>query len=349
MSPDFWSGRRVFLTGHTGFKGTWLAVWLNRLGAKIFGYALPPATNPNAFDLARVGELIVDIRGDVRRRDDLGAALATTKPEIIIHMAAQSLVRESYVDPIGTLATNIMGTAHVLESARYCPDLKVVLVVTSDKCYRNAERAEPYREDQPLGGHDPYSASKGCAEIITESFRGSYFSVAGPAIASARAGNVIGGGDWAADRLVPDLIRAFTAGRRAQLRCPEAVRPWQHVLEPLHGYLALCEHLWRDGGRFAEAWNFGPAAADARPVRWIADRVSAIWGQNAGWNMDTGAQPHEARMLLLDSGKATVRLGWSPRWDADRAVEETVAWYRRWHSGEDARSLMLEQIAAFKN
>ncbi|MBI4968772.1 MAG: CDP-glucose 4,6-dehydratase [Rhodospirillales bacterium] len=343
----FWTDRRVLLTGHTGFKGAWLAVWLARLGAKVTGYALAPATKPNLFDLAGVGGTIDSILGDVRDPAALEAAFAKARPEIVIHMAAQALVRESYQDPIGTFATNVMGTAQVLEAIRHGTGLRAALIVTSDKCYRNHEGPEPYREDDPLGGHDPYSASKGAAEIVTAAWRDSFFPDSGPAIASARAGNVIGGGDWATDRLVPDLIRAFLAGEKAVLRYPDAVRPWQHVLDPLAGYLRLCERLAIEGREFARAWNFGPADRDSKPVRWVADRLVAGWGAGAGWVHDGTPQPHEAHMLRLDSAQAIAKLGWRPRWDVEQALDQTIAWYRRWQAGEDARALMLDQINQF--
>lgn len=359
MNAKFWQGRRVLLTGHTGFKGSWLALWLERLGAKATGYSLAePPSNPSLFDLARVGEGITrSLAGDVRDLDSLARAVRESRPEVVIHMAAQSLVRRSYADPAGTYATNVMGTVNVLEAARGAEDLRAVVVVTSDKCYENREWPWGYRERDALGGRDPYSNSKACAELVTDAYRRSFFdagqTAAAAAVASARAGNVIGGGDWAEDRLLPDIFRAAAAGREVLIRNPDAVRPWQHVLEPLSGYLLLAEKLCGEGrGEFAEGWNFGPSDEDARPVSWVVGRIAERWGDAAGallWKRDAGAQhPHEARHLRLDCSKARARLSWRPRWTIERALDATVEWYRAHAAGADARRLCTEQIDEYQ-
>jgi len=349
----FWRGRRVLLTGHTGFKGAWLSLWLQTLQAETRGLALDPPTSPSFFELAKAGSGMEDLRGDIRNLDWLKPATAEFRPEIIIHMAAQSLVRPSYVDPIGTYATNIMGTAHVLESARSCGSLRAVLVITSDKCYENREGGRAYGEDDPLGGYDPYSSSKGCAELVTSAYRQSYFNPNryadhGVAVASARAGNVIGGGDWARDRLIPDAIRAFLAEQPFLVRFPQAVRPWQHVLEPLSGYLRLAERLCTNGPVFARAWNFGPEPEAEKPVLYLAERVTALWGERAAWvaTAEDNA-PHEAHHLTLNAGKARVLLDWRPRLQLDKAIEFTVDWYKAYRDGGDMREFSISQIAAY--
>lgn len=343
---EFWRGRRVLLTGQTGFKGSWLSLGLQHLGAELHGLALEPPTRPALFEVARVGEGMASHIGDIRDLETVRRAHAAARPEVVIHMAAQSLVRPSYRDPIGTYATNVMGTAHVLEAARSIGTVRAIVVVTSDKCYENTGQAAGYREDAAMGGHDPYSNSKGCAELVTSAYRRSFLAEAGIGVASARAGNVIGGGDWAEDRLIPDMLRAFEAGEAVAIRNPRAVRPWQHVLEPLSGYLTLARRLLAtEGSSFAEGWNFGPAGDDARPVDWIADRMAAAWGAGAKWRLDERAQPHEAARLTLDSTKARERLGWSPRWSVERALDETVGWHRAWRSGADMRAVCLGQFA----
>ena len=347
MNPGFWRGRRVLLTGHTGFKGAWLALWLHQLGARLTGYALPPATDPNLFEAARVGELMTTLFADVRDLAMLNRAYAEHQPEIVVHMAAQSLVRASYEDPVGTYATNVMGTVNVLEAARHAGGVKAALIITSDKCYENTEPARAYAEGDALGGHDPYSSSKACAEIVTAAYRRSFFSLAeagGTAIATARAGNVIGGGDWADDRLVADMVRAFTSSRRVKLRYPAATRPWQHVLDPLDGYLTLLEELCNAGTQFTEAWNFGPDAAGERRVDAVADAMSRLWGDGAGWEIDTGTDSYEAQRLALDCSKARARLGWAPRLDFAKSLEWTAHWYKSYFGGGDARELSRTQI-----
>lgn len=341
---SFWQGKKVLLTGHTGFKGSWLALWLQQLGAEVVGLALPPPTQPSLFEDARVAEGMVSIEGDIRRLDTLRGVLAERRPEIVLHLAAQALVRVSYAQPVETYETNIMGTAHVLEAVRHADSVRAVVIVTSDKCYENREWDRGYGEDEPMGGHDPYSSSKGCAELVTAAYRRSFFSDGRVAVASARAGNVIGGGDWAEDRLVPDIVKAFRAGRPVLLRNPRAIRPWQHVLEPLRGYLMLAERLWTDGRLFAEAWNFGPGSACHQPVQTVVESFCRFWGGAARWEPDPAAHPHESQFLRLDNTKAQSRLGWRPILDLAEALDLTVGWYRAWAPGQDLRDLTLSQI-----
>lgn len=343
-----WAGRRVLVTGHTGFKGSWLSLWLHSLGAEVTGYALPAPTDPSLFASARISEVINHIEGDVRDLGSLRAAVARARPEVIFHLAAQPLVRLSYEEPVETYATNVMGTVHLLEAARQVPGVRAIICVTSDKCYENREWVWPYRESDPMGGHDPYSSSKGCAEIVTAAYRSSYFRESGPALASVRAGNVIGGGDWAADRLVPDLVRAFEAGAAPLIRSPDAVRPWQHVLEALGGYLMIAERLLAGEREFADGWNFGPADEDARPVSWIVERMRAAWGGGAGEALpDTGSRLHEAGFLRLDCSKVRAALGWRPALTLEQALHWIVAWHKAVGSGENAREVTLGQIADY--
>lgn len=343
-----WAGRRVLVTGHTGFKGSWLSLWLHSLGAEVTGFALPPPTEPSLFDAARLGELIRHVEGDVRDLAALQKTVAEAQPELIFHLAAQPLVRLSYEQPVETYATNVMGTVHLLEAARQVPGVKAVVCITSDKCYENREWVWPYRESDPMGGHDPYSNSKGCAELVTAAYRNSYFASDGPAVASVRAGNVIGGGDWALDRLVPDLVRAFEAGAAPLIRSPDSVRPWQHVLEALGGYLMLAQRLLDGERSFAEGWNFGPSDEDARPVSWIVDRMRTAWGGGAADALpDSGPRPHEAGLLRLDCSKARAALGWRPTLRLEQALEWIAAWHQAVAAGEDARAVTLAQIADY--
>ncbi len=349
VSSRFWKGKKVFLTGHTGFKGSWLSLWLQQLGAEVTGYALQPPTNPSLFEVAGVTQGMNSVIGDIRDGAALGKAMREAAPDIVIHMAAQALVRHSYVDPVETYSTNVMGTVHVLEAVRKTRSVRAVVNVTSDKCYENREWVWGYRENEPMGGFDPYSNSKGCAELVTSAYRNSFFSPSTyaehrVAIASGRAGNVIGGGDWAADRLVPDIMRAVSAGRPVVIRNPHAIRPWQHVLEPLSGYLLLAQKLYEDGIAYAEGWNFGPGDDDARPVQWIVERLVQQWGEGARWELDQGDHPHEAHYLKLDCSKARMRLDWHPRWQLGHALEMIAAWQRAWLTKKDMRRITLEQI-----
>jgi CDP-glucose 4,6-dehydratase len=348
LNPHFWNGKRVFVTGHTGFKGSWLCLWLQSLGAEIIGFSIDVPTDPSLFEVAGLAEEMKSIEGDVRDLDRLSAAVVREKPDIVIHMAAQSLVGSSYEDPVETYATNVMGTVHVLESLRRTDSARIGLIVTSDKCYENREREWSYREEEPKGGHDPYSSSKGCAELVTSAYRRAFFSQdnEAAAIASARAGNVIGGGDWTAGRLVPDVMAGALAGKTVSIRNPDAVRPWQHVLNPLGGYLLLCERLW-ESREHADGWNFGPEDNDARPVRWLIDRLGKALGQEIDWRHD-GVPEHEALYLNVDSSKARNLLDWRPRWDLEKAIESIVAWYREFGSGGDMRARTLDEIAAYQ-
>jgi len=346
MRPAFWAGKKVLVTGHTGFKGAWLALWLASLGSRVAGYALKAPSSPSLWEMVAPQAGVEGQIADVRDLESLAGALARHRPEIVFHLAAQSLVRPSYADPVATYATNVMGTVHLLEAVRRTSSVKAVVNVTSDKCYRNLETARAYREDDALGGRDPYSNSKGCAELVTGAYRSSFFAD-GPAVATARAGNVIGGGDWAMDRIVPDVVRAASAGVPVQVRNPRAVRPWQHVLEPLAGYIELAEKLFLQGADYAQAWNFGPDEQDAVPVEKIVAEVIRLWGPPAAWKADAGANPHEAGLLLLDSSKARTRLHWRPRLRLQAALEWTVEWYRSQASGADARKLTLDQIERY--
>jgi CDP-glucose 4,6-dehydratase len=348
---DFWRERRVLLTGHTGFKGAWLALWLQALGARVTGFSLGVPTQPSLYELARVGDGMDDIEGDVRDFRALVAALALARPEVVIHMAAQSLVRPSFSEPRTTYEVNVMGTVNLLDAVRRDGNVRVVVNVTSDKCYENREWEWAYREHEPMGGHDPYSSSKGCAELVTDAFRRSFFCADDCArVASARAGNVIGGGDWAEDRLIPDLMRAVLDGRTVRVRSPGSVRPWQHVLNPLGGYLTLAQALW-SSTEFAGGWNFGPADEDARPVHWIVERMAASWPQQLRWvEDDESYRPrlHEARYLKLDSSRARSLLGWRPRWGLGEGLDATVAWYRALRAGEDMAAVTAEQIESYE-
>lgn len=334
VNPDFWKDKRVFLTGHTGFKGGWLCLWLESMGAKVSGYALAPNTQPNLFALANVeAGLEKSYISDIRDLESLRSAMTASKPEIVFHMAAQPLVRYSYANPVETYATNVMGTVNLLESVRSCPSVRAVLVVTSDKCYENKEWSWGYRENEPMGGHDPYSNSKGCAELVVSSYRNSFFDPLRyeehqVAVATGRAGNVIGGGDYSADRLVPDAVRAFESGQILKIRNPSAIRPWQHVLEPLSGYLLLAQALVERGPAVGEGWNFGPQDKDARPVHDVVDLLTKYWVGKASWEQDGAEQPHEANFLKLDCSKARQLLNWTPKWDLETAISKIMEWER---------------------
>lgn len=343
-TPDFWHDRRVLLTGHTGFKGAWLSLWLQHLGATVSGYSLAPPTDPNLFTLAQIGAGMESLIADIRDLPRLQQALRHARPEIVFHLAAQPLVRQGYRDPVETYATNVMGTVHLLEAVRHTPSVRAVIIVTSDKCYHNQEWVWGYRENEPLGGRDPYSSSKGCAELVTAAYRDAFFNAADyarhqVAIASARAGNVIGGGDWAEDRLIPDLLRAFERGQTPVIRAPQAIRPWQHVLEPLAGYLLLAERLIDEGSAYGEAWNFGPADDDAQPVHRLIEQLRTAWRQAGGtpppWHFDRQPQPHEAHHLKLDCAKARSRLGWQPRWPLSEGIHRIAAWHQAYLEGAD--------------
>lgn len=349
-----WSGKRVLLTGHTGFKGGWLAVWLQELGADLCGLALDPPSVPNLFEEARVEQGMRSITGDIRDASLVKSVIADCRPEIVFHLAAQPLVRASYSDPLGTYATNVMGTAHVLDAIRQIDTVRAVVVVTTDKCYENREWLWPYRESDALGGYDPYSNSKACAELVAAAYRSSFFPPAsymqhGVALATARGGNVIGGGDWAEDRLIPDMMRAFTAATPVRIRNPHAIRPWQHVLELVRGYILLAEALYERGSEYGEAWNFGPDQSDARPVEWIVRQLVEMWGEGASWEIDGGVQPHEAQTLKLECSKAAARLGWRPGIDLRKALQMTTEWYQAKRNGMSMRGVTAAQIEHYRS
>jgi len=353
LNRDFWKDRRVFLTGHTGFKGSWLSLWLSRLGAKVVGYALDPPTSPSLYKQAGIESDLHSIIADIRDFDRLRAALADFQPEVVLHLAAQSVVRTGYEDPVDTYASNVMGTVHLLEAVRLMKRKCVFVNVTSDKCYENHEWVWGYREIDRMGGHDPYSNSKGCAELVTSAYRDSYFPPEslqehGVALASARAGNAIGGGDWTAFQLIPDLMRAFLAGQPCLIRNPLSYRPWQFVLEPLRGYLVLAERLAEKGAEFASGWNFGPYEGDAKPVAWIADTLCSKWGGGAAWIQDSAIVAKEARSLRLDISKAAASLGWRPVLRLEQTLSWIVEWYKAFESGADLRATTLGQIERYE-
>ncbi|TYA75027.1 CDP-glucose 4,6-dehydratase [Seonamhaeicola marinus] len=348
VNPSFWNGKRVYLTGHTGFKGSWLSLWLNSMGAIVKGFALEPSTTPSLFNEAKIFDVIESEIGDIRNLTQLSSSIKLFNPDILIHMAAQPLVRLSYSEPVDTYAVNVMGTVNVLESARACTNLKAIVSVTTDKCYENNEWEWGYRENEPMGGHDPYSSSKGCAELVTSAYRRSFFSTSNTAaLASARAGNVIGGGDWAEDRLIPDILRAFEKGKPVVVRNPLSTRPWQHVLEPLSGYLVLAQELYENGDIFAEGWNFGPKDEGCKPVEWILSRMVNSWGEGASWELDEKSNPHEAGFLKLDCSKAANRLQWQPKWNLEETLELIINWHQNFIKGNDVKRECLKEIKKY--
>lgn len=343
VDNNFWKGKRVFITGHTGFKGGWLSIWFDLLGARVKGYSLAPATNPSLFTEAGIDKKVDSEIGDIRNIDQLKRSMIEFSPDVLIHMAAQPLVRYSYNEPIETYETNVIGTAKVLESARYCSNLKSIISVTTDKCYENKEWEWGYRENDSLGGYDPYSSSKACAELVTSAYRSSYLKAEQVGLASVRAGNVIGGGDWAEDRLIPDILRAFEKNKPVVIRNPKSTRPWQHVLEPLSGYLILAQKLYEQPDVYAEGWNFGPRDDDVKPVDWILNKIVAKWS-GASWVMDNQTNPHEAGYLKLDISKVKTKLGWQPVWNLEQTLERIVNWHKAWMDGNDMLSICQNEI-----
>lgn len=346
---NFWKNKKVLITGHTGFKGSWLSLWLHRLEAHVVGFSLSPPTTPNLFTEAKIFDKIIDIRGDVRDYQHLHQTIIEHQPEIIFHLAAQSLVLQSYTQPLDTYATNVMGTVHLLEAARHYSTVRAIVNVTTDKCYENKEWHWAYRENEPIGGYDPYSSSKACSELITAAYRNSFFNLNKNiiGIATARAGNVIGGGDWAEDRLIPDIISAYMNKKPLKIRYPHAIRPWQHVLESLSGYLLLAEKLYNDPSNYSEAWNFGPGARDERSVKWIIENSLALLEKNIEWSLPNDNQYHEATFLKLDCSKAKNKLGWLPKWNVSHALNATIAWYKNFYQRIDVQSFCLEQIETY--
>lgn len=350
VSSAFWQGKKVFLTGHTGFKGSWLALWLQSLGAQVKGFALEPPTTPALFNIAKVAANMESEIGDIRDLSTIVKSMKSFGPDILFHMAAQPLVRLSYQEPVETYAINVMGTINVLEAARQCSSLAAIVNVTTDKCYENREWEWGYRENEPMGGRDPYSNSKGCSELVTAAYRDSFFNTPDSAsLASARAGNVIGGGDWATDRLIPDILRAFERSEPVVIRNPLAIRPWQHVLEPLSGYLILAEKIYNEGNAFAQAWNFGPYDEDVQPVQWVLDHMVERWGRGASWQLDNSPQPHEAQLLKLDISKARCRLKWQPKWSLALTLNSIVDWHQAWLAGDDIQQKTLKQINLYQS
>ena len=352
MNPEFWKDKKVFITGHTGFKGGWLSLWLQEMGAVVKGYSLPAPTTPSIFEEANVGLNMLSEEGDIRDFLHLRESISDFKPEIVFHMAAQPLVRLSYNDPIETYSTNVMGTVYLLETVKQVGGIKAVVNITSDKCYENREWIWGYREDEAMGGYDPYSNSKGCAELVTSSYRQSFFNKDkyqqhGCALASVRAGNVIGGGDWADDRLIPDMLKAFSNDRPAEIRSPHAIRPWQHVLEPLSGYITTAEHLYEHGCDFAEGWNFGPKEEDAKPVEWIVETLASVWQDGASWHLSEGEHPHEAHYLKLDCSKAKMRLNWQPVWNLEYTLTKIVNWQKAWLANQDMHKYTMNEIKEY--
>ena len=350
MNRQFWRGKRVFLTGHTGFKGGWLALWLADMGAEVHGYALTPPAEPNLFTIANIqARLARSTIADIRDAAALAQAMQVAQPDIVLHLAAQPLVRYSYVAPVETYTVNVMGTVNLLEAVRQIPSVKAVVNVTTDKCYENREWVWPYRENEAMGGHDPYSSSKGCAELITNAYSRSYFDADnykenGVSLASVRAGNVIGGGDWATDRLVPDCMRSLAQNKPIVIRYPDAVRPWQHIVDLLYGYLLLTQRLYQDGSVFEGGWNFGPNYEEAKPVRWIVDQLTEMWGSSCSWTVEQGNKPYEANFLKLDCSKAKSILGWYPQWGLNISLKKTVEWYKALKDQQYMRNIITGQI-----
>jgi len=348
VNPSFWKEKKVFLTGHTGFKGSWLSLWLQKMGADVKGFALDPPTTPALFNEAKVDENMDSELGDIRDLEVLKKSMISFDPDVLIHMAAQPLVRLSYAEPVETYTTNVIGTVNVLEAARYCPNLRAIVSVTTDKCYENKEWAWGYRESEPMGGHDPYSSSKGCAELVTAAYRSSFFSTPETVnVATARAGNVIGGGDWAMDRLIPDILKAFENKAPIIVRNPLATRPWQHVLEPLSGYLILAENLFNEDKKYSEAWNFGPYDQDCKSVQWMLDKMVNFWGEGAKWEMDKESNPHEASLLKLDCSKAHSELKWEPHWNVEMTLKKIINWHKAWLNKKDMKALCLAEIEEY--
>ncbi len=352
IDKRFWKGRKVFITGHTGFKGSWLCLWLHALGSNVSGYALKPPTNPSLFELCKIEELVQSTIADIRDGASLAKTMFAAQPEVVIHMAAQPLVLDSYKIPVETYTINVMGTVNLFEAVRKCKNVKAVINVTTDKCYENKEWLWAYRENEPLGGYDPYSNSKACSELVTSAYRSSYFNPQdhashGVSVASARAGNVIGGGDWATDRLIPDCIRSILKGEKVVIRNPHAIRPWQHVLEPLGGYLLLAQKLYEEGPGYAEAWNFGPDDNDAKPVEWIVKKLCAKWDGSASYIIDKGKHLHEAHYLKLDCSKAKAKLGWRPVWNLEKTIDNIIEWTQAYKHGRDAKEVSLKQISTY--
>lgn len=347
MNPEFWNGKRVYLTGHTGFKGGWLCLWLQSMGAEVHGYSLDPPTETNLFTVAEIEKgMASSVIGDIRESIKFSQAMQHAEPEIVFHLAAQSLVRQSYKQPVETYEVNVMGTVNMFEAVRTTPNVKAIVNVTTDKCYENKEWIWGYRENEAMGGYDPYSSSKACAELVTSAYRRSFLQSDDVALASARAGNVIGGGDWAIDRLIPDFLRAMDTGKTLMIRSPKSIRPWQHVLEPLAGYLMLAERLYINGSDFAEAWNFGPPDEDDRSVEWIVERMAEM-RKDIKWQCENKSQPHEAKYLKLDSSKARNKLKWKPRWKLNTAIQKTLEWHEAWRKTEDMKSVTMSQIAEY--
>lgn len=349
LEQDFWQDKRVYLTGHTGFKGSWLSLWLQSMEAKVKGYALKPTTTPNLYTEANIGDKIESEFGDIRNLKQLQASMIDFNPDIVIHMAAQPLVRLSYKEPVETYETNVMGTVKVLEAARNCTNLKSIVSVTTDKCYENKEWLWGYRENEAMGGHDPYSSSKGCAELVCSAYSRSFLREKGIGLATARAGNVIGGGDWADDRLIPDILKAFEHKQTIIVRNPNSIRPWQHVLEPLSGYLVLAQELYKSPEDYAEGWNFGSQDDDAKPVDWILDKMASKWQGKVNWQLDDNSQLHEAGLLKLDISKAKSRLHWQPTWHLDNSLERIIKWHQAWMNKEDMNRYCLEEIKQYVN